>query len=110
MHNNAASRRPSVYAVARDQDDFGTSFMCSKGERDRGAESVYRLCLDRRRLRGSPSLVGRWIAKDERPSARIQCALRPGVQIPLPARMLAERTLSAPDENHGERFKKGARG
>jgi len=24
--------------------------------------------------------------------------------------MLAERTLSAPDENHGERFKKGARG
>ncbi len=38
-------------------------------------------------LRGSPSLVGRWIAKDEEPSARIQCALRPGVQIPLPARM-----------------------
>ena len=80
-----------------------------EGEGDGGAESVYKLCLDRRRLRGSPSLVGRWIAKDEIPSARIQCALRPGVQIPLPARMFADLTLSAPDENHGERFKKGAR-
>ena len=39
-------------------------------------------------LRGSPSLVGRWIAKDNRRSAKIQCALRPGVQIPLPARRI----------------------
>src|SRR3989442_12968060 len=85
-------------------------FTRSKGVRGCCPESVYSSCLDRRRLRGSPSLVGRWIAKDEIPSARIQCALRPGVQIPLPARMFADLTLSAPDENHGERFKKGARG
>src|SRR2546422_11684210 len=35
-------------------------------KRDRSPESVYRLCLDRRRLRGSPSLVGRWIANPVR--------------------------------------------
>ncbi len=44
----------------------GTFSTCSKGVRGRGPESVYRLCLDRRRLRGSPSLVGRGIANPVR--------------------------------------------
>ena len=30
MHNNAASRRPSVYAVACDEDEFGNLSTCSK--------------------------------------------------------------------------------
>lgn len=66
MRYNAVSRRPSQDATKHREEDGGSHIQALERLRDLSPESVYTLSFDKRRLRGSPSLVGRWIANPVR--------------------------------------------